>query len=365
MIKKILACLIVVIAVQAVYAQQVFIENIGTRSLITLLAPADLFQINRKSDNDFTMLALISKSGKFIHRNVDIVKIYQVRDSNQYFIYQYFCEIKPGDYDLNIKIENRESAFKLEKSFSIEIPKTQKQASHLFMTFFKDQNEYLTADQNWQAKADSVKIYFYTEKKPQKLTFVYNNIRLSLNPTNYTVFVLPDSVAKSTLKNCYIEASIDDIDYVSYFEVFSSKKVVSWKYSLEDQLLQLRIIMTQSEYEYYRRLPLNQLSEEISHYWNKKDPTPLTPENEFQEVFYKRILEADSRYSLRGYKSGWKTDFGRVFIKYGEPDEVQKENFPLGKYPVVIWTYRAQEKTFFFDDKKGYGYYELRSQSNY
>lgn len=363
--KKILLLIVVILAVHIAFAQQVFVENIGSRSLITLLAPADLLQINQKGENDFTVLALITKSGKFIHRNVDIVNIHQIKDANQYFMYQYFCEIKPGNYDLTVKLENRESAFKLEKTFSIEIPKAQKQVSHLFLTYFNHQNEFLTADQQWQSKADSVKIYFYTDKIPQKLSFVYNNHRLPLPLSNYTAIVLPDSVAKTPLVNCYVEASIDQIDYISYFEVFSSKKVVAWKYSLEDQLLQLRIIMTQNEYEYYRRLPLNQLSEEIIHYWKKKDPTPLTPQNEFQEMFYKRILEADSRYSIRGYKPGWKTDFGKVYIKYGEPDEVQKENFPLGKYPVVIWTYRAQEKTFFFDDKKGYGYYELRSQSNY
>jgi GWxTD domain-containing protein len=59
----------------------------------------------------------------------------------------------------------------------------------------------------------------------------------------------------------------------------------------------------------------------IEQFWLRRDPTPETAQNEFRDEYYRRIVEANQRFS--GSVPGWKTDRGRIFVKYGPPDETE------------------------------------------
>jgi GWxTD domain-containing protein len=74
----------------------------------------------------------------------------------------------------------------------------------------------------------------------------------------------------------------------------------------------------------------------IEQFWLRRDPTPGTLENEFQQEHYRRIAWANDRFSAA--ISGWKTDRGAVYIKYGPPDE--KEEHPNDPVPSERWRYR-------------------------
>jgi GWxTD domain-containing protein len=58
----------------------------------------------------------------------------------------------------------------------------------------------------------------------------------------------------------------------------------------------------------------------IEQFWQRRDPTPGTPENEFREEHYRRIAYANEHFA--GSVAGWKTDRGRTYIVYGPPDEI-------------------------------------------
>ena len=78
----------------------------------------------------------------------------------------------------------------------------------------------------------------------------------------------------------------------------------------------------------------------IEQFWQRRDPTPGTPENEMKEEHYRRI--AIRQRPLCGYQvAGWKTDRGRIYITYGPPDE--KESHPSGNatstVPFEQWMY--------------------------
>ena len=59
----------------------------------------------------------------------------------------------------------------------------------------------------------------------------------------------------------------------------------------------------------------------IIQFWQRRDPTPGTPENEFKAEHYRRIAYANEHYATK--ISGWKTDRGRIYITYGPPDEIE------------------------------------------
>jgi GWxTD domain-containing protein len=64
----------------------------------------------------------------------------------------------------------------------------------------------------------------------------------------------------------------------------------------------------------------------IEQFWQRRDPTPDTAENEFKEEHYRRIAYANEHFPAG--IPGWKTDRGRIYIVFGPPDEI--ESHPSG-----------------------------------
>jgi GWxTD domain-containing protein len=57
----------------------------------------------------------------------------------------------------------------------------------------------------------------------------------------------------------------------------------------------------------------------IEQFWQRRDPTPDTEENEYKEEHYRRIAYANEHFAAG--IPGWKTDRGRIYIVYGPADE--------------------------------------------
>ena len=59
----------------------------------------------------------------------------------------------------------------------------------------------------------------------------------------------------------------------------------------------------------------------IESFWQRRDPTPDTVENEFKEEHYRRMAYANEHFAAG--IPGWKTDRGRMYIMNGAPDEIE------------------------------------------
>src|SRR6267143_1759007 len=92
----------------------------------------------------------------------------------------------------------------------------------------------------------------------------------------------------------------------------------------------------------------------IESFWQRRDPTPDTAENEFKEEHYRRIAYANEHFPAG--IPGWKTDRGRIYIVFGPADEI--ESHPSGgtyerpmeegggstsTFPFEQWRYRYIE----------------------
>ena len=74
-------------------------------------------------------------------------------------------------------------------------------------------------------------------------------------------------------------------------------------------------------------------------FWEKRDPTPGTPENEYEIIFWKKVEEADKRFTTQADK-GCLTDMGRVFLLLGAPPKFDKD--ARGRN---IWSYEPNPIT--------------------
>jgi len=92
----------------------------------------------------------------------------------------------------------------------------------------------------------------------------------------------------------------------------------------------------------------------IEAFWQRRDPTPDTEENEYKEEHYQRIAYSNEHFAAG--VPGWRTDRGRIYIVFGKPDEI--ESHPSGgsyerpmeegggetsTFPFEQWRYRYIE----------------------
>ncbi|MGA9060575.1 MAG: GWxTD domain-containing protein [Terracidiphilus sp.] len=92
----------------------------------------------------------------------------------------------------------------------------------------------------------------------------------------------------------------------------------------------------------------------IENFWQRRNPNPDSPENDFREEHYRRIQYANDHFSAG--KPGWKTDRGRIYIMWGAPDSI--DSHPSGgmytrpvdegggstsTFPFEVWHYRYLE----------------------
>lgn len=115
---------------------------------------------------------------------------------------------------------------------------------------------------------------------------------------------------------------------------------------------EVRWIITEEEREAFKLLTNDEERERfVEGFWNRRDPTPDTVENEFRDQYYQRVMYANERFSSG--IPGWKTDRGRIYIVYGPPDEIESHpsggtyDYPISQgggstqtFPFEIWRYR-------------------------
>ena len=114
-------------------------------------------------------------------------------------------------------------------------------------------------------------------------------------------------------------------------------------------------IITDEERSAFLQLQTNEEREQfIEAFWQRRDPTPDTVENEFKEEHYRRIAYANERFSSG--IPGWRTDRGRMYIMWGKPDQLESHtqgelyNRPISEgggqtstYAYEDWTYHYME----------------------
>ncbi|HZE18606.1 MAG TPA: GWxTD domain-containing protein [Candidatus Angelobacter sp.] len=164
-------------------------------------------------------------------------------------------------------------------------------------------------------------------------------------------------------------------------------------------------LLTQEQAYAFRQLSRGEKEAKLAEVWRAIDPTPDTAENELRRDFKGRVAYANAHYSV--FERGMFSDRGRIWIQFGEPDEIQIERLPVSDKtlgvvvdgqipktskdlltkpdqgvvdtrPYEIWTYhlRGHEliprhrmneisagMKFVFVDEQGYGEYTLRYSS--
>jgi len=88
------------------------------------------------------------------------------------------------------------------------------------------------------------------------------------------------------------------------------------------------------------------------------DPNQETQKNELMDEYFLRVNYANENFSTLSV-DGWLTDRGRIFIKFGQPDDIERHPFEIDSVPYEVWRYYSVRKIFVFIDRTGFGDYYL------
>ena len=155
-------------------------------------------------------------------------------------------------------------------------------------------------------------------------------------------------------------------------KIDKKNKDESYTYKKDKFYNETRFIMSKDEAEIYKHLADNEARESfMEDFWEKRDPTPGTEENE-NRIEYERRLKYVERFFKEkiGTGRGWESDRGKVYLLLGEPDQKSTrygkifDRFGLVKEVLMeTWVYNYHSLYLQFADADGFGRYRLDNWS--
>lgn len=140
-------------------------------------------------------------------------------------------------------------------------------------------------------------------------------------------------------------------------------------FSVDNFYDQTRHIMLKAERKIYKKLQDNESRLTfIKEFWQKRDPSPGTEENENQREYLRRIAFTNKYFRERTSRSkGWDSDRGRIYLLLGNPDERYPQPSVIAdsmgharRVQTEIWVYNYYRVAIRFVDENSMGVYRLR-----
>ncbi|MFA7056766.1 MAG: GWxTD domain-containing protein [Candidatus Cloacimonadales bacterium] len=353
--------IILLFITQQLWSANLTTERVGETSLLALtISTTELYSKNDEFSYRVIFEVLDSKDKIVYLTKKDILFSKQAVDKNSQIILLLETDLGPASYTGYLKVNSTLRNDKSEEKFDFVIAEN-KPFSNLYL--FRKVNDVNIEVISWDEikKYSDVYLYQLYEESVTDLSFISENETerkiTSITPTDKLYKLIDNSYFTLEHKKSYVEFNLQNNFYQAELKILAYMNSFQKKYSWEDQLEQIRYIVNDRAWKEINSGKLND-SEKVLRFWQSQNPKN-TPNNELQDIFYNRILQTEQKFSVHKYKDGWKTDRGRIYIKFGAPDEISVDNLPLGRYPAQKWQYYHLNKTFYFYDRTGIEDYKL------
>lgn len=119
---------------------------------------------------------------------------------------------------------------------------------------------------------------------------------------------------------------------------------------------QIKYVANDVEKDIFKKLDPLGKQEFLFRFWKLKDNSPKTPQNEFMIEHFRRLAFVQNEIV-----GGISSDMGRVYIMYGPPVDIERENpMVIGARSIEKWAYAINGRTdFIFLDREGDGKFSL------
>jgi len=144
----------------------------------------------------------------------------------------------------------------------------------------------------------------------------------------------------------------------SQYKVIVQNPALLTKGDFEEKIAQVEYISRRSEFDSLKKAGAEERDSLWKAFWKSRDPTPDTDKNEYRDAHYEKINYANSNFGS-SIRPGWRTDMGRIYIKYGQPDEIEKHPFEIDSPPYEVWYFYQEGLKIIFLDRHGFGDYRI------
>jgi len=117
-------------------------------------------------------------------------------------------------------------------------------------------------------------------------------------------------------------------------------------HDIDEALLQMNYILSSKERKKVRKTSTLKSEKLFRDLWKERDPTPGTTVNELMNEYYSRVNFANVHFG--GFRDGWETDRGMVYIIMGPPDDIDKYIDDQYQEPYEAWYYNRIQETYIF-----------------
>jgi GWxTD domain-containing protein len=176
-----------------------------------------------------------------------------------------------------------------------------------------------------------------------------------------TIAVAPDRLPVGEAEIEATPAGGGDTTHARFLVSFSNQWVIT---NFDEMLAMLRYFDAQDWVDSLRKAPPQERPAVWRNFWKATDPVAITPENEALDDYFRRVQQANVRFTEEG-GPGWLTDRGEVFIGLGEPDEVLDMSSGMDRSGLraIRWSYNTLRLVVYFQDQTGFGRFRLTPTS--
>ncbi|MBI2427637.1 MAG: GWxTD domain-containing protein [Ignavibacteriales bacterium] len=191
-----------------------------------------------------------------------------------------------------------------------------------------------------------------------------NSLRTGVYTFSYSIIDSVDSSTVSAAKKFFVynpSLPIDTLVSPLGSSVDASEYAAMSEEELDKEFEQSRYVALRDETAQYAKLKgVDAKRKAMFDFWTSRDEDKSTPINETKLEYFRRIALVNSQYKT-GFREGWKTDRGRVYVIYGQPDEIERHANETDVKPYEVWYYNSIQGgvQFIFGDRTGFSDYIL------
>ena len=191
-----------------------------------------------------------------------------------------------------------------------------------------------------------------------------NALRTGVYTFTYSIIDSVDNSVVSASKKFFIynpSLPVDTLVSPLGLSVDASEYAAMSEEELDKEFEQSRYVAMRDETEQYGKLKgVDAKRKAMFDFWISRDEDKSTPINETKLEYFRRITVVNNQYKT-GFREGWKTDRGRVFVIYGPPDEIERHANETDVKPYEVWYYNSIQGgvQFIFGDRTGFSDYIL------
>jgi GWxTD domain-containing protein len=328
-------------------------------------------------------------SGKTFNKtwvsSLNLTNFDETNHRDKFFLMMDSLQVPTGPYELTVNYRDLQGEQKKKIDLKLHLPETKKfYASpplfcvigdsgadnfHAFphrplamrehLPFNKKLGIYLNV---WAAETDSAQIHLKIFNSENKKLIFQQDANAEIQDENARLFIQPPFIqwneGKYNLKITYMSDSYSFKQNLNFQIVWFDKPR-----SLRDPdyaIQPLKLVMSEAQYDKLTSGGRKEENQAFREYWKEKDPTTGTAYNEVLAEFYTRVDSADIYWGRGDRRFGWRTDPGRIYVIYGEPDKI--EDYSLApSNPHMVWIYHLADRnlTFLFKSLDGRKRYRL------